>query len=247
MSLELHEIAETHHRILDPFTNEKLMLLGEVCRLRPGMTMLDLACGKGETLCRWAQQWGITGVGVDISRVFIPAAKARAQELGVSDKVTFVEADAGTYPQDDHEFDIVSCMGATWIGGGLIGTLELTKKAIKGRDSLILVGEPYWIEPPPPEAAQALGIANEDYTSLIGTLDRIETTGLELVEMVLADQDSWDRYAASQWRTISDWLRENPHHRLAPEMRTWVADGRRSYLQYGRRYLGWGVFVTRPV
>lgn len=247
MSLEMHEIAETHHRILDPFTDEKLMLLGEVCLLRPGMTMLDLACGKGETLCRWSQTWGITGVGVDISKVFIPAARARAQALGVADKLTFVEADAAQYPRDDHEFDIVSCLGATWIGGGLVGTLELMKKAIKGSDSLILVGEPYWNEPPPPEASQALGVADEDYTSLVGTLDRIEATGLELIEMVLADQDSWDRYEAAQWRTLSDWLRGNPEHRLAPEMRKWLAGNRRTYLQYGRRYFGWGVFVTRPI
>jgi hypothetical protein len=246
LSLRLREISEANERILNPFTDEKLMLLAEVCRLRPGMTMLDLACGKGEAVCRWAQQWGITGVGVDISKVFLPAAQQRAHELGVADKVTFVEADAGTYPQEHHEFDIVSCIGATWIGGGLVGTLNLMKKAIKDRDSLILVGEPYWIEPAPPEASQALGIANEDYTSLIGTLDRIESTGLELIEMVLANQDSWDRYEAAQWRTISDWLRENPEHRLAPEMRAWSAANRRSYLQYGRRYLGWGVFVTRP-
>lgn len=241
----MHEIAETHHRILNPFTEEKLMLLGEVCRLHSGMTMLDLACGKGETLCRWAQQWGISGVGVDISKVFLAAAKARAQELSVADKLNFVEADAGQYPQDDHEFDIVSCLGATWIGGGLVGTLQLMRKAVKGRDSLILVGEPYWIEPPPAEAYAALGVGEIDYTTLIETLDRINSAGLELIEMVLADQDSWDRYEASQWRTISDWLRENPEHRLASDMRTWVAGNRRTYLQYGRRYLGWGVFVTR--
>ena len=38
MSLRFHEIAEGDHRILNPFTHDKLMLLGEVCRLQPGMT-----------------------------------------------------------------------------------------------------------------------------------------------------------------------------------------------------------------
>lgn len=247
MSLQYHEISEARHRILNPFTDDKLMLLGEVCRLQTGTTMLDLACGKGEMLCRWSQKWGIIGTGVDISKVFLQSARARAQELGVASRVTFVEADAGQYPQEQHEYDMVSCIGATWIGSGLVGTLELMKKAIKGGSSLIVVGEPYWIEPPPAEAAQALGVADEDYTSLIGTLDRIESVGLELVEMVLADQNSWDRYEAGQWRTISDWLRENPEHDLAPEMRTGLVANRQAYLQYGRRYFGWGVFVMRPV
>ena len=62
MSLRHHEIAEANHRILDPFTDEKLRLLGEVARVGPGTRILDLACGKGEMLCRWAEWFGSGGV-----------------------------------------------------------------------------------------------------------------------------------------------------------------------------------------
>ena len=55
MSLRHHEIAEAGHRILNPFTEDKLRLLGEVTRVGPGTRILDLACGKGELLCRWAE------------------------------------------------------------------------------------------------------------------------------------------------------------------------------------------------
>ena len=69
---------------------------------------------------------------------------------------------------------------------------------------------------------------------------------MELVEMVLADGDSWDRYAAAQWRTISDWLRDTPDdHPDAADMREFLAHGRRTHLTWIRRYLGWGVFVLR--
>src|SRR5215207_9983829 len=37
MSLKYHKIAEANHHILNPFTDDKLMLLGEVARLKPGM------------------------------------------------------------------------------------------------------------------------------------------------------------------------------------------------------------------
>jgi hypothetical protein len=246
MSLRFHEIAEANHRILNPFTEEKLMLLGEVCRLQPGMAQLDLCCGKAEMLCRWAQKYQITGTGVDISTVFLEAAKARAFELNVSDKLNLVHGDAAAFPQDFHEYDVVSCIGATWIGGGLVGTLELMKPALK-RGGLLLVGEPYWIDPPPHEAYRVVGVGEDDYTSLLGTLDRIESAGCELVEMVLADDDSWDRYVAAQWRTVSDWLRDNPDDPDAPELREWHRQNQRAYLQYQRRYFGWGVFVMRVV
>jgi SAM-dependent methyltransferase len=240
--LRQHEISEADHRILNPFTDAKLALLGEVCRLRPGQRQLDLACGKGEMLCRWAADHGITGIGVDISRVFLDAARLRAGELGVTDRVRFEEGDAGAYPFEAGGFDIVSCIGATWIGGGLVGTLDLIRPAL-GDAGLILVGEPYWTGEPPAEAYEALGVGPDDFTSLEGTLDRFGAAGVGLIEMVLADGDSWDRYVAAQWWTVSRWLRTNPDHPEAPMMRDFLHDSRRSYLAYNRRYLGWGVFV----
>src|SRR5579872_6683351 len=125
MTLRFHEIAEAGHRILNPFTADKLRLLGEICRLQTGQRQLDLCCGKGEMLCTWSRDHGISGVGVDISQVFLAAAQDRAEELGVAERVRFVHADAGTYRDDATPYDLVSCIGATWIGGGLSGTIEL--------------------------------------------------------------------------------------------------------------------------
>ncbi|MEZ4669936.1 MAG: methyltransferase domain-containing protein [Anaerolineae bacterium] len=244
MTLRFHEIAESNHRILNPFAEDKLMLLGEICRLKTGMRQLDLCCGKAEMLCQWSYRWGTQGIGVDISSVFLAAAHERSHELGVVDRITLVEGDAGKYVAEAQGFDLVSCIGATWIGGGLVGTLKLMQPALKP-GGLLLVGEPYWITPPPEAAYAAMDIGKDDFTSLVGMLDRIESVGLELVEMVLADGNSWDRYSAAQWLTIDDWLRNNPNDPDAAELRQWNARAKRAYLEYERAYLGWGVFVLR--
>jgi SAM-dependent methyltransferase len=244
-TLRAHEIAEAEHRILNPFTEEKLMLLGDLCRLRPGQRQLDLACGKGEMLCRWADRYGTGGLGVDISEVFLAAAQARAAELGVTNRVRFVHGDAGKPDaRGPDPYDVVSCIGATWIGTGLAGTIALMRRSL-APDGLMLVGEPYWTEPPPEEAYEVTGQRREDFTSLAGTLDRFEAAGVELVEMVLADGDSWDRYVAAQWWTVQRWLAANPDHPDAADMRRYLTASRRSHLLYQRRYLGWGVFVLR--
>lgn len=246
--LAQHEISEADHRILNPFTEDKLLLLGEVCRLRPGLRQLDLASGKGELLCRWAERFGTGGLGVDISTVFVPLARSRAAELGVADRVCFELGDAAEVGRGvdvgSSPYDVVSCLGATWIGGGLVGTLDLMRPFV-AEDGLVLVGEPFWHEDPPAEAVATLGIGLDDCTSLAGTLDKVADAGWELVEMVLADQDSWDRYCAGQWWTVERWLRDNPDHPDRAEMLRFLDDGRRSYLSYGRRLLGWGVFVLR--
>jgi len=233
VTLRFHEIAESGHRILNPLSEAKLLLLGDVCAPAPGARHLDLACGKGELLCLWARRYATRGVGVDVSEVFLAAARARAEELGV--EVEFVHGNATTYRAEPAAYAVVSCLGATWIGGGLVGTLRLMAPAL-APDGLLLVGEPYWIDPPPPEARRS-----GEFASLVGVLDGVESAGFELVEMVLSDQDDWDRYAASQWKAVSDHLRDHPDD----ELREWSAAWRRTYLAYERRYLGWGVFVLR--
>ena len=246
MSLRYHEISERNHRILNPFTDDQLRLLGDICRLRSGIRQLDLCCGKAEMLCRWSAQFGTTGTGVDISPVFLAAARQRATELHVADRVTLIEGDAATYPIPAGECDIMSCIGATWIGGGLVGTLKLMHPGLRDRDSLLLVGEPFWIDEPPDEAyAWVVDGDRELFTSLAGTLDRIESAGFELLEMVLANHHGWDRYVAMQWMAVSDWLRANPDSPDADEIRQLYQHSRREYMTYGRRYFGWGVFVLR--
>jgi SAM-dependent methyltransferase len=241
MVLRFHEIAEADHRILNPFTDDKLRLLGEVCRLEAGQRHLDLCCGKGEMLCTWSRDHGISGMGVDISEVFLAAARQRAAEFGIEERVRFVHGDASTYHDSAPAYDLVSCIGATWIGGGPGGTIDLIRPLVRA-GGLVLIGEPYWITEPTEAAEDALG---HGFTSLIGTLDRFAHRGADLVEMVLADQDSWDRYVAAQWWTVTNWLSDHPNHPDHPGMREFLVTGRRSYLEYGRHQLGWGAFVLR--
>ena len=114
MSLRHHEIAETDHRILDPFTEAKLRLLGEVAGVRAGMRHLDLACGKGELLCRWAEWFGTSGVGVDLSHVFSAAARERAVEVFSRLRVWDTEENTGVliYVQWlDRQVEIVADRG----------------------------------------------------------------------------------------------------------------------------------------
>ncbi len=238
-----HEISEANHQILNPLTRAQLELVGEICALNAGMRQLDLASGKGEMLCQYAARHGITGVGVDVYPPFAEVATARAQALGVDGAVRFVVGDATSYDDEPSSYDVVSCIGATWIGGGLDGTLRMMRQWIEPRGWL-LVGEPSWIEPPPPEV-RAGHEFTQIFADLAGTLERFEAADTDLVEMVLADTESWDRYSASQWLNVANWLVENPDDPDAADVRQIRDDSRKSYLQHERRCLGWGVFALR--
>ena len=93
-------------------------------RLESGARVLDLGSGSGEMLCTWARDHGVIGTGIDMSQLFTGQAKLRAVELGVADQVKFIHGDAAGYVSDE-KVDVAACIGATWIGGGVVGTIEL--------------------------------------------------------------------------------------------------------------------------
>jgi SAM-dependent methyltransferase len=251
MSLRFFEIAEANVRIHNPINEEKLMQLGAICRPTSQTTMLDLACGAGELLCLWSATYGMSGIGIDLSEVFTADARRRAAELKVSDRVTIIQGDAARsatlLPELAQHFDIVSCVGASWIGGGLVGTLKLMRPFLKSApNSLMLAGEPFWSEPPTAEAMAALESPGDLYCDLPDTVKRFNEAGYKVLHWVAANLDTWDEYQNHWWMNIERWLRENPNDPDAAELKRWGEVSKQNYLRYERRYLGWATFVIRP-
>lgn len=238
-------VRESEHRIHNPFTAQQYAVLGAALRLAPGSTALDLASGSGEMLCTWARDHGLTGTGVDLSVTFTERARARAVELGVADRVTFVHGDAAGW-RSDEPVDLAACVGATWIGGGVAGTVELLQESLRPGGTM-LIGEPYWrITPPDHATAEACGAAEpDDFLPLPQLLAHLGGLGYDVVEMVLADQQSWDRYQAAQWLTMRRWLDGHPDDELAAEVRDELATGPARYAATTREHVGWGVFALQ--
>ncbi|WP_136524859.1 SAM-dependent methyltransferase [Geomonas ferrireducens] len=242
----IFNITESAHRIHNPFTPEKLATLGAALRMEKGTRVLDLGSGSGEMLCTWARDYGIIGTGIDMSQLFSEQAKLRAEELGVVEQVQFIHGDAAGYVSDD-KVGVAACVGATWIGGGVAGTIELLAQSLRA-GGIILIGEPYWRQLPLTDDVAKGCLVNliSDFLMLPELLASFSRLGYDVVEMVLADQDGWDRYEAAKWLTMRRWLETNPDDELAIEVRAQLTSEPQRYAAYTREYLGWGVFALMP-
>lgn len=78
--------------------------------LKPGMEVIEVACGIGGAARFIAAHHGARVVATNLSRVQIEIARERTAELGLDRLVTFAEADFHALPYGDGRFDAWWCM-----------------------------------------------------------------------------------------------------------------------------------------
>ena len=105
-------------------------------KIKPGMHVLDVACGAGQTAIPMAHA-GANVTGIDIASNLIEQARARAKAENVS--VRFDEGDAENLPYEDNSFDVVfSSFGAMFAPRPDLVAAEL-KRVCKPGGSIIMI------------------------------------------------------------------------------------------------------------
>lgn len=105
-----------------------------------GLDVLDYGCGRGYAGVRLAAAGARRVIGFDISEAEVDEAKQLAAAEGVTDKCTFLVADAHHTPFEDNQFDLV-------VGDGILHHLEVDK-ALKEIRRILKPGcAAYFVEP----------------------------------------------------------------------------------------------------
>jgi SAM-dependent methyltransferase len=238
-----HAVVESEHEIQNPTSAEKIRLLGDRLGLGPGSHVLDIASGRGGPALVLAQEFGCRLTCVERAPEFVAATRERIEEAGLEDRMELVEADAATFELG--RYDAALCLGATFVYGGLVPTLERLREAAP----LLAVGEPYWRSwplPPEPELdGSSLRTDEEEWLPLPETIERAESAGVRVLALIASSEDDWDRYESLHWQTLDRWLAANQDHPQAEEFRARGAADRKRYLRWERAVMGWAIFVCR--
>jgi len=80
--------------------------IGILAELRPGLEVLDAACGRGLTTAFLAATYGVEGAGLDADPLLVFEAEQRARSLGLDRQVTFQCSALDDLPYQDGVFDV---------------------------------------------------------------------------------------------------------------------------------------------
>jgi cyclopropane fatty-acyl-phospholipid synthase-like methyltransferase len=243
--MEFFDLMALSHRymeILNPSTPEKIIKLGKLLKLKEGKRVIDFGSGCAEPLALWAEEFGITGIGVDISSDFCARARKKLAAKGLTDRIEIVCSSGADYAFETGAFDAATCIGATFVFGGYRQTIQAMKRAIH-HDGRLGIGETHWLSNQiQPEYAQK-------ETSTFTEMELLKITrdqGFELEYLVRSSQDDWDRYIADTWYSTLHWLEENPHHPDYEQVFTFFRTSQDDYIQYQNQYMGWAMYCLAP-
>ncbi len=210
MTLRHHEIAEAGHRILNPLVEPQLRLLGEIVgagprtrgagpRLRQGRAALPL----GELVRRVGdRRRPLARVRGGGSRA---GGRARRRDQGQDRRgrrgcvpgharlPSTSPAASGRPGSAAASRGRSTCCARRSAPAACSSSASRTGSSRRPRT------------PSPPTASRPTTTCRSE-----ATFDRLDAAGVELVEMVLASPDTWDRYEASQWLAVTDWLAAEP-------------------------------------
>jgi SAM-dependent methyltransferase len=236
-------VVHEYHEILDPMSAAKHDELIGLLNLNPGSTVLEIACGKGEMLARLAEQYEISGVGVDFSPYFVADTERKLKERVPDAQIEILNMDGAEY-KPAQLFNLSMCIGASWVYHGHRGTLT-AMKAMTKPSGLILVGEPFWIKNPDEAYLADQGFTRDMFGTHHENVIAGEDEGLLPLYTLVSNQDDWDRYETLKWYAADLYARQNPDDADRKEVLDRIAHERASYLRWGRDTVGWAIYLFR--
>jgi len=240
--LDIMSISHRDMEILNPSTPDKIIKLGKILKLKKGNRVIDFGCGCAEPLTLWAEEFGITGIGIDISDDFCKRARKKVTAKGLSNQIEIVCSSGADYVFEEGSFDAATCIGSTFIFGGYRETIQIMKRAIhlNGR---LGIGETHWLSNQVhPEYAQKQTFTHTEFELTRITRDE----GFELEYIIRSSPDDWDRYLSDSWYSLLNWLEENPTHPDREQVFNHFRTDQDDYLQFQHKYMGWAMYCLAP-
>ena len=219
--------------IINPMLADTVRQFGKIMELRPGQTVLELACGKAGVSLPMAYVYKVRLTGIDLMPDFIGEAWSRAEYSGLAELCNFMTEDAVKFvEQTKGQWDAVVCVGVlSHLWNGLESGVKKLKPLVKPGGHL-LIGEPYL--KPGKEAYCGLDASKDEITALM------EEYG-QVVNVFDDGENGWQSYIDPQQKSVDrlkEDIEDNPG--LVQFLDDWM-----NRLASDREHLGFAAWVVK--
>lgn len=242
--IKFSDIIEESLAFNNPISPEKLDEMIAMIPLDKRSRMIDIGAGTCDTAIRFIERYGCSVQAVELSDHAIQVAKRRMKGKMNVDQISFINNDINKVELPADSFDSGVCIGSTHAIGDLKSTLRALQKWVKP-DGYILIGEGYWKQPPSTEYLKALGGTEDELQTHYENLETGESLGYTSLCARTASEGDWDRFEWSYAKTIEDYCFEHRDDPDCSEFLKKIRDWKRTYNQWGRDTLGFGLYLFR--
>lgn len=219
--------------ILNPLLPETVRQFGKYMDLRPGQTVLDLACGKAGVSLPMAYVYKVRLTGVDLMPDYISEAWSRAEYSGLAEQCNFMTEDAVKFVEmAQGQWDAVLILGvASYLWEGLEPGVRKIKPLVKPGGHL-LIGEAY--RRPDKEKLDDVPLTKDEITGILNQFGR--------VTQVFDDGDTgWQGYVNPQLKIAERLKADNPDNREMVEF----VDYWTERIQWDRSNIGFAAWIVK--
>ncbi|MBU2379896.1 MAG: methyltransferase domain-containing protein [Alphaproteobacteria bacterium] len=246
MSATYHSIAYAGFEVANPVSLSAIEALAAQTALPAGSHMLDIGAGTGGVSVALARTFGFQVEAIERYPDMAETIRERAAQAGVADRVNVLAEGSGTALDRLAPADLIVALGSTEPAGpGVRSPVEIFTRLAEclASPGWLLWGDLTWRGDPPEPLRQVIGVTG-DYASHEGWLEAAGLARLEVVHAERAPAEDWDAFFGGADARVRAWLEANPTDPAAPAIRT-RADLTRTTFDFGRQWLGFGLYLFR--
>lgn len=246
MRMNFHRLAYEALEVCNALTLQTFRAFVAPARPRAGGRALEIGAGNAALAVSLARDFGMVVDAVEVDMAVAALAQSRINDAGVADRVTLSRMRSLTLLEDLPPLDLILCVGATDPVGEehrhpTDAFRELAARLAPG--GLLVWGDLYWTGAPPEPLARVMALTNA-CTALDDWTAAAAAAGLEVLDLHIADDATWDVYVATMDRAARDWIAAHPDRIERPHIEA-TADRVRSFLTFARPYTGFALQLMR--
>lgn len=208
-----------------------------------GLKVIDIGCGTGASSIALAQTYNAHVTAVDLFPQFLDRLESQASDLGLSDRITVVQADMADLDLANASFDVVWSEGAAY-NIGFRSAVESWRRLLRP-GGVMVISEITWLTSSRPREIEEHWLAAyPEIGTAASKITVLEEAGLSLRGYFVLSEAAWeDHYYRPMEARMSAFLNRHDNSRDARGL----VDAERHEIHLFRSYkanYGYGMYVA---